>query len=858
MLFYFLLAGTLGCEYITKFTVCEDNALAAFVTPSECVDESPFLVTNLPCDHFCPPGWKLDLDVTTHALICTQCLEGTYSIGGGTQFTSWGMNSEDFQTYCWVMTATGWEMSLDCTSWHASSESILVSGDSSPDYWYATELVFYSNIVHQGSLIISYRKDTSSFLGWDIGDFYVFIDQNLAYFDYSFDSAEWKTLNVSMPIGIHRISIMFDKYTTDQVSEVQIKEIQIRGTDFSAKECKVCSQGSSHKGSDKCMVCEANTYLSQGSCIRCPYGTVSQPGSTSERDCYDANLCSLNDYHFYYSDCEGGKMKKVYEWNTPLMCDNSGIDLPLNEDLDCRPCSKGEYYEGSKCKSCPTGTYITDGHLGNTCQECSQGKYAPKVSEYAYWTKIPEVFQSFCVSTENAVCSYGWEARGTYLITSPVYETGSKIYLQTRVNVTENNAQVDFQFAIHGEFTKFTLYIDGIVRVSYIGAKEERVSLPLELGEHSLKWVCVHSWKGEEECKILSILIEGGNTGGAYQCVSCKQGFYSLGSTDYCIKCPAGTTSNSDKTGCDPCKDTEISTSDGLCQNCPNGLNPSENHTHCIVNESLNLNTTVFILKNFSGSEGQQPEYCDLSRLKMFCYETFYGPSEYSGNYFYISILNPSEVLMPSYTQVSQGKAYAFGIMDKDKLSLPIFNLTKPNDTCTVEQSKIVVNLGSQVESVEAKSNGFDVSYINGDICSSTERFSTNIMFFCDKDEIEGWPIFAGNKSCKYNFYWPTIHACHICRDNETKITHGACDYGERTIHYFEGDKCIWENRTNHYATKEKCTNHVFASTAFIFSMILTSLLLIVISVLVICACMKKNSMKKLIQFKESKAQEMN
>ena len=112
---------------------------------------------------------------------------------------------------------------------------------------------------------------------------------------------------------MHQIEIVFDKYVVSQVSEAQIKEIQIRGTSFSDKKCENCLNGYSSKGSDVCMICEIGSYLDTQNCIKCPNGFLSQPGSHSVTDCFKPEPCTENDYHYYFSDCSSGFMNVVYE-----------------------------------------------------------------------------------------------------------------------------------------------------------------------------------------------------------------------------------------------------------------------------------------------------------------------------------------------------------------------------------------------------------------------------------------------------------------------------------------------------------------------------------------------------------------
>jgi hypothetical protein len=64
------------------------------------------------------------------------------------------------------------------------------------------------------------------------------------------------------------------------------------------------------------------------------------------------------------------------------MCDNTGISLPELQSTNCLPCSSGQYYKGSTCQECSTGTYIENGAFGEICKDCPEGNYAPKLLNY--------------------------------------------------------------------------------------------------------------------------------------------------------------------------------------------------------------------------------------------------------------------------------------------------------------------------------------------------------------------------------------------------------------------------------------------------------------------------------------------
>ena len=851
MLLLILIQSCIGCKYLKEFSICNNDEMIALITPDNCENQKEYVVTNLPCNFSCPSGSYLDLNITTNALQCSLCDPGSYSIGGGIQLTSQTIKTAIFKSYCWTMEEFGWEISEECTPWHDSPEWAFVSGTTRKDSWYEADIYLYETLVKPGLLEVIYRKESSSLDGWNFADFYIVIDGHIELFDYKSGDSSWKNFTHTLTAGMHEIRIVFEKFVTKQYAEAQIKEIQIRGTSYASSTCEICYDGYSPAGSDKCIACDAGSYLSNNLCISCPLGYSSFPNSNSEADCFEMKACTDQDYHYYYSECESGYLSKVYEWNTPLICNNTGIKLPDLEDSDCLPCPSGMFYQGSICESCPSGYYITDTSYGNTCTQCPLGHYAPKIREYSEWTKIPFEFNTACISSLQYPCSYSWETRGTYLITSPIYIKDSSIVLQTRANITESSAYVEYFYTIKGANTNLTCYIDGILSEFSIGDNSDRKKVLLKIGEHNIKWICQHSNQSDESCSFSNISIYGSSTGGASNCYPCNEGYFSSNSTDSCNPCTPGSTSNDLRTGCVACQAGYFSNSPGPCKACPGGTISNSENTNCISLDLLSIGTSTFAIGDLSGQQGKIPYYCTLDRFMKYCHQTFYGPTEGNNNYFYLSVINPSTLLMPSYSEVSNLQGYAYGIIDKAQLTLPEQQILKPDDNCSKDYSRIIINLGSELESVSKIDNGFSVNYINGDYCDDSNAFSTVINFSCDKNEKEGWPQYIGFNNCKFEFSWPTINACEICNATTMTESRGRCHHGKRTIHYFEGPNCTMTDPSYYKTATEHCNmNHVFGRIPFIIAMILTILLLVIVGIAIFKAFKKRSEYHKLIQFK--------
>ena len=852
MIWVIILQYCAACEYSKEFTECSQGTMAVVVTPSNCTDNSISVIPGLSCTIQCPAGAFLDYDLDTNSLACSLCKAGTFSIGGGTRISSWtSLSMLNFQSYCWVMQSKGWVMNTDCWGWHTNSEAALVSGSASVNQWYETDLIFYPLIVKSGSLKVTYRKETSSLDGWSLGDFYIFLDDDLVYFDYDSDAPHWVTATVPLSLGLHSIQLVFDKFVTDQVSEVQIKEIQIRGTEYSSTFCEACTIGYSAGGSDVCIVCDIGSYLNGTQCSSCPPGFSSSPGSLSQTDCFALQACTEEGYGYMYSPCESGWMEKVYQWNDPLLCDNTGLSLPSNENLQCIACPAGMYYEAQTCTACPTGTFILESGYGQVCTGCAIGSYAPKLSEYTQWADLPLEFHSFCVSATMTSCTFAWEPRGSYITTSPVYIPFSQIGLSIKTLISEEDSFVEYYYSVKGAYVKFSFYIDGVEVNTTVGEGERHYLEYVSAGSHSFKWVCYHLDYKDESCRITEIRITGTADGGSNSCIPCRTGYFSDVSTDYCTACQSGFTSSSDLTSCVACLGSTYSNQPGPCRTCPDGTIPNTNHTECVVGSTITISNSTFLSGNLTGVDGNIPDYCKLDRFKIYCYQTFYGPTPGNNSYFYLSVLNPSFVSMPSYVQASDMDSYAFGVIDMDQLTVFEQQILKPNDTCGEDYSRIIVNLGSEVGSVTKTDAGFNTSYINGDRCTPEENFSVNIMFECNKFELEGWPTYLETRGCRHEFYWPTVHACEVCTDSMLVPSQGVCSHGKKYTYLFEGPYCIMGNGETFKTVVDNCNhNHVFKTAPFIFSMALVFVMLLIVGLTIFCACRTRNKYKRLIQYK--------
>lgn len=821
-----------ACSQVQKFSKCVDNEMLVKILYTDCPNVNSTIIQNLPCDFTCGVNKYLYYNTYGNSLACADCPKNTYNLGGGTEYTFWN-TLKSFNAYCWTLSEIKWELNLNCTSWHSSSDTFLISGSSDPNTWYESDLVFYENLVQPGTLEILYRKDSPDD---NPGQFFVYVNNEMSYSDFTKHEFNWKTAKISLKKGLKKIQIGFNKFSTVQTNELFIQSIIITGTKYAEFECTDCKYGTINSN-NVCVECEDGSYLDEGECKECPIGTKALPGSNSIDDCKQVRKCTEQDFHFYYSDCQDNIQTKVFEWNSPLTCDNADIDLPKIQEIQCLPCAPGQSRQSGKCEYCELGSFSVSGD--SDCLKCPAGKYAPKVENLSTWTQLPEGFETFCKSSSNNQCKFDWELRGEYITTSPIYLKNSKIVLKKSVKITEENSTVAFEFSIKGQNTALEFNINGVSVYKGTMNDSNAQMFDLYVGDNHLQWTCVHDSDENEECVIRKIVIYGVENGGADRCIECQDGTYSVGSVDRCQKCEYGFKENKDKTGCELCDAGMYSSTEGECDYCLDMLVVSRDNRSCVANGELVVGNNTYVLRNLSGSEGLESEICEKQDVS--CYETFYGPLIGDTHNFYISVLNPYDVLMPGIPQLSNKKGYAFANINMKKIKLDGIPLSKDSENCLINSSYILVNLGTKVSSISASSNNsLTINYTSGDTCQKDSLFSSGINFICDKTQKPGYPKFTKYENCHFEFTWATIYACPICKDSE-KITHTAdCSDGKRKKYVFEGKYCINKGNIKYEVTEESCKQEsVYKAWPFILISILL-ILLVILAIFIYKQIMKK------------------
>jgi hypothetical protein len=823
--------------YSLDFTECKENSRGALIKPSNCSSSSYIFLPSTPCMQECPAGAFLSYSPSSQSLTCEFCKSGTFSIGGGLHLSSWNSHKQKLLSYCYVLEKTGWEVNGKCTSWHSSKEEYLVSGRSIEEKWYQAVLVLYPVLVKKGSFRMTYKKHVQFEAGQDSGEFMVFINNELKFVDLSTRSNKWNRISIELEVGVYDIQIVFNALVSDKPNEVQIREIQVRGTEYASHRCEACFKGSSLSGADSCEECETGSYLEKDPisqvkvCRNCPPGTSSPAGSVGIEECKPLNQCGDQDFNFIFTDCQNGNRTKIYEWNFPLMCSNEGLSLPGNQQIPCASCPAGTISNGDSCQECPEG-YYREENTENQCKPCKAGYFAAKFKVFEDWSTIPESFESSCKTSSNSDCEYSWETRGTYIRSSPFYGSDWSVLIEKVVQVSHSESFFSFDFTIQGFSTVLSVEVNSVVVKSFQGLMGNTTKVPLSKGENRIIWSCVHNSSADEVCSIHKITFVGTEEGGAASCIQCPAGYFSFEKQSICTACPAGQTSKESNEGCTSCLWNTFSEQAGRCETCAPSTVPSSDHSHCLLPSNLSLNNQTFFIGKLSGSENETSEYCKEPRLELDCHKSFFGPVQQNNSFFYLSVGNPSYPDLPSYPLYFNEKSYAFALLELENFPEIDLPALKPSSksTCFKDYSKVLVNLGSRISNVEETENGFNLTYSNGTACKEGKSFKVNIEFLCRKEELEGWPVFRKAGECEIWFFWPTVHACRECREGDIQRKEGQCDRDRREVHLVAKDYCLFSGFVSYKSQEEKCkSTPYYSKTMFLVSAIIAGVMVLLI-----------------------------
>ncbi|CAG9331442.1 unnamed protein product [Blepharisma stoltei] len=800
----FLIQKSLSlCETSHYFTECDtNNTRSAIFYQEDCNSTALSPIHNLPCNKVCEAGYKLD--IINQTLACSPCPAGSYSTGGGIRYgedgSDWNSSYRYLKRNCWVLMGLDWVKGDRCSSWHTEN-GILVSGKPDVANFFEDELVLSARLVTNGVLTYKYRKITQKANGFINGDWFVYLNGEQIQSNSHLGENSWVVKNFTIPAGSHEIAFAYQaffQHLTDDF-HAEISFIELTGLEYASTSCEKCLKGSSSEGSSACNICDFNTYWNGASCEDCPPDKYSLKGSVGINSCLERQPCGFEDITSNYTECENGKRTKKYYWKQPILCNYMAASLPSEIDgLLCEDCPIGYHQQAisnnsniTKCYPCKLGFYMTQ---NLTCEECGIGEISNSILLIERWETLPDGFKTKCINSagEGCLTSSGWIANETYITTGTSLDNLSEVSLSKFINITNLTGKIEFFYVSLDMQGLFNFYINGILKSSNQVSGRYKESYDLLPGGNELEWRYRTSKDGGE-IRIYDMTIEGSDEGASVECSKCPDGFISVSSHTSCIACPAGFSSNSDNSECMKCDRDYYSYSSGqACQKCPANSYSNTNNTACLGNDYLILPTKSFYLRNLTGISNIEQTYtdglCSRDSLKLYCYQTFYGPIPGNQSELYISVLNPSVLSLPDYEyyyQTSLGYAFTLVTLDSPQ--------TKNNsvNTCYKENTAIF-NAGRNIENITETAYGFDVQYSQGDICNENgDRFSVFIEFVCNKREGGGWPMLVSRGECSWNFRWKSRWGCKICSEEEMIVVKTMCMNGKRMIEKMEGKNCI-------------------------------------------------------------------
>ena len=186
---------------------------------------------------------------------------------------------------------------------------------------------------------------------------------------------------------------------------------------------------------------------------------------------------------------------------------------------------------------------------------------------------------------------------------------------------------------------------------------------------------------------------------------------------------------------------------------CPPGTTNNINKTACLGTDYAYFDDKTFYLRYITGRGPTEREYtkgiCNTQASKFYCYQTFYGPLSGENKEFYISVLNPSELQLPSIDYYYKPTvSYAYAVIKR--IDLAKIDENSQNSCSSTEN---IISLGTVVSGINVINNGFKINYISGDVCDKNKNtYSMQLNMICDKNAMNGWPSYNNTQGCNYNF----------------------------------------------------------------------------------------------------------
>jgi hypothetical protein len=478
------------------------------------------------------------------------------------------------------------------------------------------------------------------------------------------------------------------------------------------------------------------------------------------------------------------------------MCDFSAFQLPAQQIVPCGECEKGSFrVNGTQdCTTCEKNQFFNESF--QQCSRCPPGHYIETFLNFTEWSPLPAGFVSYCLTVSGWACKpdSAWIAHQGYLTTLLSVQQDEIKHLYRKINIINHKGKLNVAYLLNSIHSRIDVYVDGIV-VKVLQKKEEGLNqdfVEVFEGFHDVELVFWTLSELEVEARIYFFEVWGSDEGARIGCEKCDQRHAGTDGVK-CLKCREGYEADDNKSRCVLCRPDFYSSIPGeSCKPCPEGSFSSENRTFCLGRPIIKQSDTHYYLGNITGVGKNEQLYsggiCDMPSSQLYCHQTFYGPLHLKTKDFYLSVMNPSILSLNSIPNLFNPRiGYAFGVFQKPELTHK--RLTN-DESC--EEDRVIVNLGSKLESISNETNGILIKYSEGDTCDHFGNFfQTTLRLVCDKSTGIGWPSLESSSNCSFHFLWKSKYGCPICPYKKLKTLETSCSKGIKTFKKVEGKDCI-------------------------------------------------------------------
>ncbi|CAF1026899.1 unnamed protein product [Adineta ricciae] len=568
-----------------------------------CKEQTTAQPTRVSCDFTCPKGQtfnKANLD-------CKSCSKGTFSLGGGNQYTFNELDDLKVTMPELTLKTTSLVESYDgdCkkkSNWRIKGN--LLQGEVQHNCVLILSLQF--KLQRSGSISVTYNLPTSFVFGSISSRCDFSIDDkdktddadNNDDDDYNGNPKKkaevtfnptgygiWKEKRIVINEPGEYVLSLLSFGANALHFPFYIRSIVVEGNAF-LQDCIECPPGTfaDTKGASNCAPCPKNTYAANSrstECIPCGETQYSDEGSSK---CIERPKCEEKHYQKVFTGCVTSKMATItYRPIEPKICIGD-VTLPADKQLPCGTCNPGMFknISSGKCEFCPPKTY-SNGTL-SACLPCANDLSLVPGLYYKIWNDLPDYLNRSYLSFDDMDSvsklrpNQSWIPSIEYISSQSIPDTLSVLTLSITkgfratdiARATKEFGTLYFKFSTrcNSSCTLFLvaedMYDDDdsnwqVIHKWHITKNSEHKDIEdfrytiLNRNEVVFNWMFTSDSEdqGGDEVRIYEILVTNTNFGGSDRCVACL-------------------TTNDEETECKQCTSGYILTSNNTCTACPN------------------------------------------------------------------------------------------------------------------------------------------------------------------------------------------------------------------------------------------------------------------------------------------------